>query len=219
MVRAVAAAEAVEVAGQLEEDIVLGRLHPRERLVEDELMVRFDAKRHVVRAALQHLEHRGLAERRPNFGVTVKEFSPQEVENLYELRILLESNAARLIPLPVSTEDLEPVRQAMEAHRQAVAGHDLPAIVRANDAFHQEVFTLCGNPMLAGAIRQYALMAAPIRFLNVSSPQKMERSMAEHRLIVEALTQTDPDRLASLCRDHLVPSREHYFELAAQRLR
>jgi DNA-binding GntR family transcriptional regulator len=48
------------LVSSLEEDIVLGRLHPRERLIEDELMRRFAAKRHVVRRALADLQQMGI---------------------------------------------------------------------------------------------------------------------------------------------------------------
>ncbi len=212
MARATAATTAAAIADAVEEDVVLGRLYPRERLVEDELMARFEAKRHVVRAALQLLETRGLAERRPNVGVAVKSFSAAEVGQLYELRTLLESNAARLIKLPVDADALRPVIQARDEHRTAVGNRDLPAIVRANDVFHREIYKLTGNAILAGAIRHYAQMASPIRFLNVSSPEKMERSMAEHDLIVEALQGTDSEELARLCREHLIPSRDYYLE-------
>lgn len=85
----------------LEEDVVFGRLHPRERLVEDDLMARFDVKRHVAREALAALDRMGLIERRKNVGALVRSFSTQEVQELYELRGMLEVEAARKIPLPV----------------------------------------------------------------------------------------------------------------------
>ena len=56
----------------LEEEIVLGFLHPRERLVEDELLARFGLKRHVVRQVLIELEQMGLVERKRNVGALVK---------------------------------------------------------------------------------------------------------------------------------------------------
>ncbi|GAA1661600.1 GntR family transcriptional regulator [Citricoccus zhacaiensis] len=215
MASVTAASTAASIADSLEEQIVLGRVYPRERLLEDELMARFDAKRHVVRAAFQLLEGRGLVERRPNVGVAVKSFSDAEVEQLYELRMLLESNAAQLIQLPVSDEALRPIVEARDEHRAAVESRDLPAIVQANDRFHREIFSLTNNPYLTDVIRRHAQMASPIRFLNVSSPEKMQRSMAEHDLIVEALRGQDSLELARLCRDHLLPSRNFYLNQKA----
>src|SRR5690554_4321965 len=97
-----AASAAGQIAAALEEDIVLGVLHPRQRLVEDELMARFAAKRHVVRDALARLETAGLVERRRNVGALVRGFDEREVADLYEMRILLECEAMRRMPLPVA---------------------------------------------------------------------------------------------------------------------
>ena len=84
----------------LEFDILFGRLKPRERLVEDVLMQRFDAKRHAVRQALAELEHIGIVTREPNRGAAVRDFTAQEVEEICELREILQRRAAQRMPLP-----------------------------------------------------------------------------------------------------------------------
>src|ERR1700677_4417969 len=89
------------VSDELEEQIVLGVLHPRERLVEDDLCERFNLKRHVARQVLAEVERRGLVERRKNFGALVKSFTLREVTELYALRELLETDAASRIAFPV----------------------------------------------------------------------------------------------------------------------
>src|SRR5450830_632256 len=85
----------------LEEEIVLGFLHPRERLVEDDLLERFGLKRHVVRQVLVELERMGLVERKRNIGALVKAYTAKEVEDLYAVRELLECQCVRLIRFPV----------------------------------------------------------------------------------------------------------------------
>src|SRR5271170_6052936 len=94
------------VVSSLEKDIVLGRLHPRERLIEDELMRRFGAKRHVVRRGLADLEQMGIVERVPNRGAMVRAYREDEIQQLYVLRNLLEGHAALLIPMPLRERDL-----------------------------------------------------------------------------------------------------------------
>ncbi|MFD0428004.1 GntR family transcriptional regulator [Streptomyces zhihengii] len=94
------AASSGEVTDLLEEEIVLGLRYPRERLVEDELMERYAAKRHVVRSALKELETRGLAVRRPNVGAFVRAYTAKEVHDIYAVRELLEVHCARTIGLP-----------------------------------------------------------------------------------------------------------------------
>lgn len=215
MVRASALSTATSISDVLREDIVLGRLYPCERLIEDDLMARFNAKRHVIRTSLQMLVQQGLADKTPDVGVAVKSFTREDVEDLYETRILLESNAVRLISLPVSDQDLLAVSRACDEHRRAVERGDQPAIVESNDRFHSEIFLLTGNRILAETIRLLAQKASPIRFLNVSSDEKMQRSAAEHDQIVAALRGTNIDLLADLCREHLLPTQEHYLQTLA----
>ena len=96
----VAGQSAAEIDTALEEEIALGHLAPRERLVEEELAERFHVKRHVIRQALVELDAMGIVVRQPNRGAAVKDFSVAEVEQLYLVRTLVESCAAKLIPMP-----------------------------------------------------------------------------------------------------------------------
>lgn len=200
-----------EVARALKDEILLGILPAGRRMTEDELMRRFEVKRHIVRSGLHVLVDQGLAEHLPNAGVSVKSFTDKEVHDLYEARVLLESNTARLIPLPVAKSELAEVVQALEDHRRAVGKSRQLEIIEANDRFHSAVFALAGNTVLSEAIRVHAQKTAPIRFLNVSSREKMERSIGEHAAIVEALEAGDSGRLVQLCADHLHPTRDAYL--------
>ena len=67
-------------------------------------MQRFSAKRHVVRQALADLENIGIIVRSPNRGATVRDFTAQEVEEICELREILQHRAAQRIPLPAAPQ-------------------------------------------------------------------------------------------------------------------
>ena len=82
-----------DIVQRLEEEIALGLLRPRERLVEDDLLARFNVKRHVVRQVLAELEMMGMVTRRPNRGAVVRDFTTLEVEHIYFVRELLERAA------------------------------------------------------------------------------------------------------------------------------
>lgn len=195
----------------LEEEIVLGVLHPRERLVEDELLSRFQLKRHVARQVLTELEHMGLVERKRNVGALVKAYSAQEVEHLYAVRELLETQGARLIRLPLSEERLNALIEVQEQHDAAVAAGDLRRIFRLNVMFHQVFFSLSDNPVLVAAIQDHAQRAHSIRASTMVLPERVERARQEHWLLIEALRAGDTQRLVELCRHHLSPSRDTYI--------
>lgn len=121
----------------LEEDIVFGRLHQRERLIEDELMERFGAKRYVIRQALTELERIGIVERIPNRGSSVRGYSPETVTHLYEVRELLEVHSAKLIPLPLPKAGLDKLKEIQSVHDQGVADVDFRKVFRSNIEFHR----------------------------------------------------------------------------------
>lgn len=202
----------------IEEDVVFGRLHPRERLVEDDLMARFEVKRHIAREALAALDRMGLIERRKNVGALVRSFSTQEVEELYELRGLLETEAARKIPFPVPEDRLERLAAIQRQHDAAIAEGNTRLVFRINLAFHQELFALAGNETLRKAIAEYARQTHPIRFASLVSTDYRERARQEHWQMIEALRAQDRQTLVKLCSEHLLPSRDAYLNAQLQRM-
>src|SRR6266851_10165622 len=125
------------ISAQLEEDIVLGRLQPREHLVEQDLANRFGTHRAAVRQALFDLDKKGLIQRVPNRGALIRDLSPDDVRQIYAVREELESMAARIIPLPVSASDIKRLGAIQKAHSQAVAARDLRAVFYSNLQFHR----------------------------------------------------------------------------------
>lgn len=209
--RAPAAERLKAIVGAIEEEIVLGWLHPRERLVEEDLAARFDSKRHVIREAIVELERLGLVERQANKGAAVRALSPKDVRQIYTVREALESLAAQQLPLPCDSTVLAEVTAIQAAHRRAVTEHNPRAAFRANMRFHEVLFGACGNPHLAEAIRTFAQRVHGARSMTAADPLYLRRASAEHDEIVDALRQGDRDRLVKLCSDHIAPSRDAYL--------
>jgi DNA-binding GntR family transcriptional regulator len=207
-----AACEAELAIAAIEEDIVLAKLHPRQRITEDQLLERFGLKRHVVREVLATLERMGLVERRRNVGALVRSFTAREVEELYAMRILLESEAARRMPLPPDGAALERLAAIQRDHDKAVERKNLRDVFRANLAFHRALFSLTGDEVLERAIAEYARQTHAIRFGTLASSAYRERSRKEHREMIRALKAGDRAGLVALCRAHLRPSRDAFLE-------
>ena len=141
-----------DIVKDLEEDIVFGVFHPKEKLTEEDLMARFDAKRHVVRDALSQLDSMGLVIRVPNRGAYVRELAPEEVIEIYEVREILEVAAAMRTPLPAPKEVVEAMKRIQDQHSEAIERHDLRRVFRLNIQFHREQFLACGNNKLVQSI-------------------------------------------------------------------
>ncbi len=200
-----------DIVHRIEEDIVFRVYHPRERLVEDELMQRFDAKRHVVRQALAELERDGFVLRKPNSGAQVRALTAKETSELYAVREILETSCAKLIPLPLEARLLAPIEKIQREHTAAIKNKDVRAVFRANLAFHEAVFRLCGNEALVDAIGDFARRTHPVRLTTLVTEQYLEQARGEHEQMLRALRKGDRARLVALCAGHLKPSFEAYL--------
>lgn len=205
------------VAATLEEEIVLGWLMPRERLIEEELAERLDVKRHVVREALAELERVGLVERVPNRGAFVKLLDPVEVRQIYLVREALETLAAEQIPLSAPDGLLSQLEKIQGVHSVAVASGDARAAFRANMIFHEALFAACGNPHLVELIQTMAQKVHGARSITAASAEHLALARDEHLGMIEAIKAGDRLRLVALCRKHLGPSRDAYIAAAEAR--
>ncbi|MCG6931021.1 MAG: GntR family transcriptional regulator [Desulfofustis sp.] len=201
-----------KVVKAIEHDIIFGRLHPRERLIEDELIERFAVKRHTIRTALNKLEQMGIIIRRRNRGAIVRDFTNLEVDQIYEMRELLQRFAAEKIPLPAKWELISELTAIHEAHSQAVKDNDLPRVYDLNNHFHDTLFSACGNPYLVESINHLSWLAHNIRSYRIGDPENLERARQEHRQMIEALEKGNREEFVRLCLDHILPSKLAYIE-------
>ena len=206
-----------DIVAAVEEDIVLGRLHPKERLVEEDLTERFDCKRHIVRQALFQLEGIGLIERIKNRGAFVRAYSPKEVEDLYAMREILELAGASAIPLPAPPKMIEELEDIHRRYTDAVEHQDLRGVFRLNIAFHHALFSLTGNALLSETINEFAQKAHGIRFIAITDTKSRMRARDDHQAMIVAIKQQDRPRLCALCRDHILPSKKIYIDLYRKR--
>jgi len=210
-------ATADKIATRLEEDIVLGRRHPRERLVEQELCDQFSTHRADVRLALFELEKKGIVQRIPNRGAIVRDLSPREVMDIYAVREELEVMAARILPFPVAENELAKLDQLQRQHSAAIDDEDMLTVFYTNLYFHQTLFGLCGNPCLIETIKQLEQKVYGIRFYANAFPEALDQARRDHLEMVKALRSARRDDLIALTRSHLKPSPQAYVRAYERR--
>jgi len=202
---------AVLIARSIEEDIVLGRRHPRERLVEQDLCDLFHTHRGDVRLALFELEKKGLVERIPHRGAMVRGLTPLDVREIYAVREELEVMAIRIIPFPVAPVELTRLEDLQRQHAAAIVKGEMLTVFYSNLRFHQALFGLCGNSCLIETIEQLAQKVHGIRSYANAFPQSLDRARRDHLDMIKALRGARRDELIALTRRHLKPSPEAYI--------
>jgi len=200
-----------EVVEQLESDIIFGRLRPNQELIEDALIERFAAKRHVVRSSLRELVARRLVEKPPSKSARVKDLSPLEVSEIYHMRTLLQRDAAHIMPFPVPADELDLVKEVHVRHVAAVSvGADRNLIHKLNDEFHDALFGLCKNTELCKAIRFYTEASNPIRSYGIVDKNWLNQAVLEHAAMIRAIEEQDRAALEALVVDHMRPTRRRW---------
>ena len=203
-----------DIVGVLEEEIALGQLAPRERLVEEEIAERFGVKRHVIRQALADLETMGIIVRQPNRGAAVRDYGIQEVEQLYLVRALIERRAAELIGLPVEKSVIDKLQKIQDRHSAAAEKGDLRKVFRENLLFHKTFFAICGNAPLVEVIEQMALKTHAIRSYSIGDPALLKVVRDQHQRMINLLSAPDKKALVDVVVEHIQPAKDAYLRLA-----
>ncbi len=205
----------VRIVRALEEDIIFGRLAPGTRLTEDSLLSRFPVTRHFVRQALVQLEQMGIVVRERNKGATVRTLTPEEVQQIYAVRELVQRQAALMIPLPAPQDLIEDLLVIHEEHGRHIESGYLRGVHETNDRFHLKLFGACGNKYLVQTIELYMRYSLPVRANSMSDRGALDIAHSQHNLMIDMLSGRDNWVLAQLCVDHLQPSKRRYLEFVA----
>ncbi len=191
------------VLEQLEFDILSGVFRPRERLVESDLLKRYQATRGTIRKILKELEFKQLVRHFPNRGATVAEPTSKEMEDIYKTRILLESYAVDNLPTPLDKSVLAQIATQCNAFADAVAQKDFRRVVAANRLFHHTIFEQCGNLLVLELIDQLRTRSHFWQHYIVGQPDRINRTISEHQTMLSYLEQGDMEALKQVNQTHL----------------
>jgi DNA-binding GntR family transcriptional regulator len=188
--------------------IVDGRLRPGERLVERDLCTRLGVSRTLVREALRSLETEGLVLNNAQRGPSVVTLSATEAAQVYEAREAVEGMACQIFATRGTPADMERLKQALAALEQACAANNRGATLAAKARFYDALMLGAGNPVLHDMARQLRARAAILRATSMSNTGRSKHSLAEMRLIADALEGRDPQAALAACVNHLRHARD-----------
>jgi DNA-binding GntR family transcriptional regulator len=197
-----AAQSATEIAyAALRRDILSTELKPGDPVPLERYVSDLKLSRTPVREATLRLEREGLIEIRARLGTFVSHLDLRQIQEMYELRMVVEGHAARLAAEradPNEVRSVEARLAALKAHEKA----DLQAISEAGQLVHELIVRTCGNSVLADTIRSLQDHFTRFRSLSLAIPQKVLSSHREHLAILRALRARDGGEAERLVREH-----------------
>jgi DNA-binding GntR family transcriptional regulator len=186
---------AKDLARVLSDEIILGRLAPDTRLVEEEVAKRYGVSRSPVREALWLLVQDGLAVRSARRGLWVTPIGRADLDEVYSCRLALEGLAAEQAARVRTPSQIETLREAFAALERAHGEGDATAYFRANLQFTDAIHGMAQNATLRRLLNGIGKQALRYRYLAYSrAPQLMKLSLAGSRDILNAIVKGEPER-------------------------
>lgn len=200
---------------EMRELLIRGEFRPGERIREIPLAARLGVSRTPLRLVLERLEHEGLLQARPKGGFVARQFTPQDIIDVIELRGVLEGTAARMAAERLESKDelremleaLSKIDLVLDRHDPAV--ESIAAYIPLNEIFHRCLRDLAKSPLLRRSLEQVLALpfASPNAFATSQAAETDWRqvlmvSQWQHRSIAESIANGEGARAEYLAREH-----------------
>ena len=198
--------------------ILAGELPPGSQLSEEALALRCKVSRTPVRDALRRLEADLLIRRSESQRSFVADWSDDDIEDAFELRAMLEAQAARRAATRITPPQLEALRQHNRGIAAAIEAEkpDISTFLEHNRAFHDIIVAATGSPRLASLLNRLIEQPVVWRTAQNYDRENLHRSHREHEELVAAFARRDAGWAASIMTGHI--RRAYYTYLDAYAL-
>jgi DNA-binding GntR family transcriptional regulator len=186
------------IAQSLKEMIYEAELKPGQPLVQETIAAMFQVSRIPVRDALQLLIQMGIAVNVPRRGVIVRPLSHRLLDELFEVRQIVEGAAARLAAARMTPGVLRDLRGLVREQTECLKAADVKRQERLDDLFHRTLYGAIGNDTLVDLIFATWERTKQARCASTANPEHGRRwiaaSIRRHKLVLEALASGDGER-------------------------
>ena len=185
----------------LEDEILAGKYPRGFALGEKMLSEKMGVSRTPVRAALRRLDEDGLIESVANKGSVVVGITRDDIVGIYQIRMRLEGLASLLAASKISEEDLSLLLESVELAEFYIDKKNTEKLKELDSQFHETIYKAADNVQLCKTLSELHRKIKTYRKLSLNVPGRLEKSVAEHREIYEAIASGNgelADNLTSL---------------------
>jgi DNA-binding GntR family transcriptional regulator len=204
-----------QVRDSLHAAITSGRLEPGARLREIPLSQHFGVSTTPVREALRRLASEGLVQVLPRRGAVVVALDEAMVSDLYDLRLILETAAARRAASAVERE-LAPIYALMSQLEALVNGSGEADFAQGDVTLHRAINDIAGNRELSETTERIHRRIQSVR-VRSAVPGRLRIAQDQHAEIVEALRRRDPDLAEAAARRHIESAKDNVLTVLRTR--
>lgn len=184
-------------------EITSGQLGPGERIIQEQIAQALGVSRQPVQQALLLLRNQGVLHDAPGRGLIVAPLDHEQVRHMYDLRAVIEGLACRQAAETNAERAARLGPALIEAGRKAVAGGSVAKMIAADIRFHEFVYGLSGNPLIAPALATHLTCTQRVMGEVLIRDEKPRDIWDQHAAILEAICQRDGGRAEALARHHI----------------
>lgn len=192
----------------LRKTILHGKLKAGQRLIEETLANQIGISRTPVREALQKLERDELVTRLPKRGFAVREFTKEDVEEIFGIRTALESYAAYLATVHITPEKISALEKKIEELESALKKGNDEKLIELHTEFHDLLYKSCKSKKLIEMINNLSDYFYRYRSALLRAAGGLRYSNEDHRRMLEAMKRKNPKLVERLVRQHLTRGKE-----------
>ena len=196
-----------KVFRKIREEILSGVYQDGEELREVTLGEKLGVSRTPVREALRQLELEGLVTIIPNKGAYVTGITAKDVHDIYMIRSQLEGMCARWATRNITDEQIEELEEIIllsEFHLKKTGGVQAAQVSELDGKFHKVLYKACNSRIMEHTLIDFHKYVQASRTLSVGAKSRAEKSIEEHREILEAIKAKDEDLAAKLAHEHIL---------------
>ena len=197
----------------LRQSILNGEIRAGELYNEMAIAKQLGISRTPVREALLDLSNKGMITFLPRRGVIVRSLSKEDVEELFELRQVLETHFITKLAATPANYDFSFLEKNIKAQKTAALKKNIPDYLRFNAAFHNAMAELCNNQRM---LEIYGAIVDLIRLLALQSlqhPMRMQdRLIPQHEAMLKAIRSGKANQATTLLTNHLNESKQAALE-------
>lgn len=197
-----------EIYDSLKKSILHGKLKGGQRLIEEQLANQVGISRTPVREAFHKLEQDDLVKRRLKGGFIVRDFTEEDVKEIFGIRIALESYAAYLAALHITPDEISTLEKKVKEAEKALKGGDEDKAVEVHTEFHDLLYHACKSKKLIEMINNFRDYFYRYRYALLHTEGGMETSIQDHLQMLEAMKKKNPRLVERLVRKHLERGKE-----------
>ena len=184
-------------------EVASGQLAPGVRIIQEQIAKTLGVSRQPVQQALALLRNQGVLRDAAGRGLEVAPLEPDQVKHMYDMRAVIEGLACRLAAENNAERAGKLGPALIDAGRRAVASGSVTKMVAADLKFHQFVYALSGNPLVAPAMAHHWTHTQRVMGEVLNKDETPRNIWNQHAAIVDAIARGKPALAESLARSHI----------------